>query len=136
MSVSAPLSYTRELITLTNPPSHPQVPKTIMHFLVNSFKENLQNELVKDLYVCVCVCVFVPVSLFESVSVSISITLTPLLLPLSLSHTHRYKENIMNDLMRETEDVATRRKACREMKDLLRRGLEIVNEVRDFNTFK
>ena len=42
----------------------------------------------------------------------------------------------MNDLMRETEDVATRRKACREMKDLLRRGLEIVNEVRDFNTFK
>jgi len=72
------------------------VPKTIMHFLVNTFKENLQNELVSELY----------------------------------------KENIMTDLMRETEDVATRRKTCREMKDLLRRGLEIVNEVRDFNTFK
>ncbi len=72
------------------------VPKTIMHFLVNAFKENLQNELVKELY----------------------------------------RENIMTDLMRETEDVATRRKTCREMKDLLRRGLEIVNEVRDFNTFK
>ena len=72
------------------------VPKTIMHFLVNSFKENLQNELVKELY----------------------------------------REDIMVDLMRETDDVATRRKACKEMKDLLRRGLEIVNEVRDFNTFK
>lgn len=72
------------------------VPKTIMHFLVNTFKENLQNELVRELY----------------------------------------RENIMTELMRETEDVATRRKTCREMKDLLRRGLEIVNEVRDFNTFK
>lgn len=42
----------------------------------------------------------------------------------------------MMDLMRETEDVALKRKACREMKELLQRALEIVNEVRDFNTFK
>jgi dynamin 1-like protein len=68
------------------------VPKTVMHFLVNAFKESLQNELVKELY----------------------------------------KEEIMVDLMKETADVASRRKACREMKELLRRGLEIVNEVRDF----
>ena len=68
------------------------VPKTIMHFLVNAFKESLQNELVKELY----------------------------------------KEEMMLDLMKETPDVASRRKACREMKELLRRGLEIVNEVRDF----
>jgi dynamin 1-like protein len=68
------------------------VPKTIMHFLVNAFKESLQNELVKELY----------------------------------------KEEIMHDLMKETADVASRRKACREMKELLRKGLEIVNEVRDF----
>jgi dynamin 1-like protein len=37
------------------------------------------------------------------------------------------------DLMRETEDVASRRKACREMKELLLRAMEIVNEVRDFS---
>jgi dynamin 1-like protein len=67
-----------------------------MHFLVNTFKETLQNELVKELY----------------------------------------RETIIADLMKETEDVASRRKACREMKDLLKRGLEIINEVRDFNTFK
>ena len=57
------------------------VPKTIMHFLVNAFKESLQNELVKELY----------------------------------------KEEMMLDLMKETPDVASRRKACREMKELLRR---------------
>lgn len=72
------------------------VPKTIMHFLVNSFKDSLQNELVSSLY----------------------------------------KEGIMVELMRETEDIAARRKAGRQMKDLLKRALEIVNEVRDFNTFK
>ena len=42
----------------------------------------------------------------------------------------------MSELMRETEDVASRRKAYKEMKELLRRAVEIVNEVRDFNTFK
>ena len=72
------------------------VPKTIMHFLVNIFKQSLQNELVA----------------------------------------HLYKEEVMSELMRETEDVASRRKAYKEMKELLRRAVEIVNEVRDFNTFK
>jgi dynamin 1-like protein len=66
------------------------VPKTIMHFLVNNFKNSLQNELVTQLY----------------------------------------KEQLM------VEDVASRRKACKEMKELLRRAMDIVNEVRDFNTFK
>jgi hypothetical protein len=36
----------------------------------------------------------------------------------------------MADLMRETEDVASKRKAFREMRDLLRSALDIVNEVR------
>jgi dynamin 1-like protein len=67
------------------------VPKTIMHFLVNTFRDSLQNELVGELY----------------------------------------KEDAMGNLMRETDDVAQRRKACREVKDLLGRAMEIVNEVRD-----
>jgi hypothetical protein len=35
----------------------------------------------------------------------------------------------MAELMKETEDVASKRKAYREMRDLLRSALEIVNEV-------
>ncbi len=41
-----------------------------------------------------------------------------------------YREQVMADLMRETEDVASKRKAFREMRDLLRSALDIVNEVR------
>ncbi|GMH57669.1 hypothetical protein TrST_g2335 [Triparma strigata] len=47
-----------------------------------------------------------------------------------------YKENEIADLLRETDDVAQRRRTCAEMRGLLGRALEIVNEVRDFNTFK
>lgn len=32
--------------------------------------------------------------------------------------------------MRETDDIAIKRKHCREMKELLQRALEIINEVR------
>jgi len=35
--------------------------------------------------------------------------------------------------LRETDDIALRRKACKEMKELLDRAVEIVNEVRDFS---
>ena len=72
------------------------VPKTVMHFLVNQFKDNLQNTLVAELY----------------------------------------KDATMQDLMRENDDVAAKRKELREMRDMLERALEIVNEVRDYNTFK
>jgi dynamin 1-like protein len=72
------------------------VPKTIMHFLVNSFKEGLQNSLVSELY----------------------------------------RDAVIQDLMKENEDVAAKRKGLREMRDLLQHALEIVNEVRDFNSFK
>mmetsp|Transcript_91179 Transcript_91179/g.181818 ORF Transcript_91179/g.181818 Transcript_91179/m.181818 type:complete len:546 (+) Transcript_91179:587-2224(+) len=71
------------------------VPKTIMHFLVSHAKENLQNELVSQLY----------------------------------------KDSSMAEMMRETPDVARRRGEVKEMRSLLQKALEIVNEVRDFNTF-
>jgi hypothetical protein len=40
------------------------------------------------------------------------------------------REQVMADLMRETEDVASKRRAFREMRELLRSALDIVNEVR------
>lgn len=68
------------------------VPKTIMRFLVQQFKDSLQNHLVVELY----------------------------------------KDQVMNDYMKETEEVASKRKAFGEMRDLLHRANEIVNEVREF----
>lgn len=71
------------------------VPKTIMYFLVNHVKDEMQNELVSELY----------------------------------------REAEVEFLMKEAEDIAMRRRTCVEMRDLLEKALEIVNEVRDFNTF-
>ena len=71
------------------------VPKTIMYFLVNHVKDELQNELVSELY----------------------------------------REKEVKFLMKEADDIAQRRKTCLEMRDLLEKALEIVNEVRDFNSF-
>ena len=46
-----------------------------------------------------------------------------------------YREAEVGSLMKEAEDVAQRRDACLEMRDLLDKALEIINEVRDFNSF-
>ena len=47
-----------------------------------------------------------------------------------------YRDAEIGTLMQEAEDIAQRRQTCVEMRDLLSKALEIVNEVRDFNTFK
>ncbi|TDH67292.1 hypothetical protein CCR75_000724 [Bremia lactucae] len=47
-----------------------------------------------------------------------------------------YREDKLTELLAETGDIAARRSNCDEMRTLLHRALEIVNEVRDFNTFK
>lgn len=44
-----------------------------------------------------------------------------------------YKEEIFTDLLRESSDVAERRKECTEMKLILEKALRIVNEVRDLS---
>jgi dynamin 1-like protein len=44
-----------------------------------------------------------------------------------------YRDSSLDDLLRETSDAAQRRKNCIEVQTLLRRALEIVNEVRDYN---
>ena len=46
-----------------------------------------------------------------------------------------YRETEIDILMKEAEDVAQRREACQDMQDLLTKALEIVNEVRDYNSF-
>ncbi len=71
------------------------VPKTVMYFLVNHAKENVQSVLVQRLY----------------------------------------RDSSLEELLRETNDAAQRRKNCAEVQSLLRRALEIVNEVRDFSVF-
>jgi dynamin 1-like protein len=47
-----------------------------------------------------------------------------------------YRDELFDDVLRENDDVALRRKQAVEMETLLQRALEIVNEVRDFNAFK
>ncbi|KAK1945248.1 Dynamin-A [Phytophthora citrophthora] len=47
-----------------------------------------------------------------------------------------YRDDKLTELLAETGDIAARRSNCDEMRTLLQRALEIVNEVRDFNTFK
>ncbi|GKY95117.1 dynein heavy chain [Mayamaea pseudoterrestris] len=47
-----------------------------------------------------------------------------------------YRDAEVGQLMNEAEDIAERRERCNETKELLGKALDIVNEVRDFNTFK
>ncbi|CAM9942013.1 unnamed protein product [Hapterophycus canaliculatus] len=46
-----------------------------------------------------------------------------------------YKEDLTGELMRETDDVAERRRISRDMLSLLKKAVGIVSEVRDFNPF-
>lgn len=46
-----------------------------------------------------------------------------------------YRESMMAEMMRETPDVAQRREEIHEMRALLQKALDIVNEVRDYNSF-
>ena len=47
-----------------------------------------------------------------------------------------YRDIELPSLMKEIDYVAQRRKTFAEMKDILSTDLEMVNEVRDFNTFR
>lgn len=44
-----------------------------------------------------------------------------------------YKEELFDELLEESPAIASRRKACKQMVDMLSRAQEILNEVRDFN---
>lgn len=43
-----------------------------------------------------------------------------------------YKEDIFEELLSESPEIASRRKATKEMVEMLKRAREILNEVRDF----
>lgn len=71
------------------------VPKTIMHFLVNAFRDTLSDHLNVEL--------------------------------------HSVIGDKGSDILREKNDVSEQRAQFREIRDMLLKALEIVNEVRDFN---
>jgi dynamin 1-like protein len=47
-----------------------------------------------------------------------------------------YRDAEIGQLLQEADDIASRRQTCTEMKELLGAALDIVNEVRDYNSFK
>jgi dynamin 1-like protein len=47
-----------------------------------------------------------------------------------------YRDDEIGHLLKEADDIAIRRQNCNEMKELLTSALDIVNEVRDYNSFK
>ena len=68
-----------------------QIPKAIMHFLVNQSKNELQHELVATLY----------------------------------------KEDLIDDLLAESPDIAAKRKHLQQTVEMLTRANAILNDVRD-----
>lgn len=46
-----------------------------------------------------------------------------------------YRDAEVGMLLEEAPDIAARRQTCMEMKDLLGKALEIVNQVRDYNSY-
>jgi dynamin 1-like protein len=67
------------------------VPKAIMHFLVNKSKQELQNELVTNLY----------------------------------------KEELFEELLVESPEIAAKRRACLQMVQVLSRANAILNDIRE-----
>lgn len=45
-----------------------------------------------------------------------------------------YKEQLFPTLLKEADDIAEKRMSCLELLDIMQRALDIVNQVRDFNS--
>jgi dynamin 1-like protein len=114
----------------------PSVPDTMRHTEMPTDRERIETEIIKSLIE----------SYFNIVRKNFLDMVPKTIMYFLVNHSkdsiqnelvsELYKENEIADLLRETDDVAQRRKTCKEMRGLLARALEIVNEVRDFNTFK
>mmetsp|Transcript_17925 Transcript_17925/g.36371 ORF Transcript_17925/g.36371 Transcript_17925/m.36371 type:complete len:776 (-) Transcript_17925:35-2362(-) len=113
----------------------PQVPDTMRNTEMPTDRERIETEIIKSLIE----------SYFNIVRKNFLDMVPKTIMYFLVNHSkdsiqnelvsELYKENEIADLLRETDDVAQRRKTCAEMRGLLGRALEIVNEVRDFNTY-
>ncbi|DAZ94917.1 TPA: hypothetical protein N0F65_003087 [Lagenidium giganteum] len=114
----------------------PQVPATMRQAEEPTDRERIETEIIKSLLA----------SYFDIVRKNFLDLVPKTIMCFMVTHSKNnvqnelvsslYKEGKLNELLREAGDVAARRSNCYEMRTLLQRALEIVNEVRDFNTFK
>lgn len=114
----------------------PQVPATMRQAEEPTDRERIEAEIIKSLLA----------SYFDIVRKNFLDLVPKTIMCFMVSHSKQniqnelvsslYKEDKLPELLREAGDVAARRSNCSEMRTLLQRALEIVNEVRDFNTFK
>ncbi|KDO30068.1 hypothetical protein SPRG_05259 [Saprolegnia parasitica CBS 223.65] len=114
----------------------PQVPTTMRQAEVPTDRERIETEIIKSLLA----------SYFDIVRKNF-LDLVPKIIMCFMVNFAKdqvqnqlvsslYKEERLVELLRESGDIASRRSNCYEMRTLLSKALEIVNEVRDFNTFK
>lgn len=47
-----------------------------------------------------------------------------------------YRDDLFEELLRENEDIAFKRKACIDLLAILRKAISIVNEIRDIDAFR
>ncbi|KAJ0398185.1 hypothetical protein P43SY_000554 [Pythium insidiosum] len=114
----------------------PQVPVSMRQSEEPSDRERIETEIIKSLLA----------SYFDIVRKNFLDLVPKAIMNFMVNHAKEnvqnelvsalYREDKLGELLRETGDVAARRSNCHEMRMLLQRALEIVNEVRDFNTFK
>ncbi|ETV97833.1 hypothetical protein H310_09175 [Aphanomyces invadans] len=114
----------------------PQVPTTMRQADIPTDRERIETEIIKSLLA----------SYFDIVRKNFLDLVPKAIMCFMVNHakdqvqnqlvSSLYKEDKLGDLLRESGDIASRRANCSEMRTLLSKALDIVNEVRDFNTFK
>lgn len=113
----------------------PQVPVTMRQAEEPTDRERIETEIIKSLLA----------SYFDIVRKNFLDLVPKTIMCFMVNHaketiqnqlvSNLYKEEMLSDLLRESGDIASRRSNCYEMRSLLQKAMEIVNEVRDFNTF-
>eukprot|EP00029_Vermamoeba_vermiformis_P006673 TRINITY_DN2691_c0_g1_i1.p1 TRINITY_DN2691_c0_g1~~TRINITY_DN2691_c0_g1_i1.p1 ORF type:complete len:787 (-),score=334.88 TRINITY_DN2691_c0_g1_i1:36-2396(-) len=110
-----------------------EVPSVLQAGSVTTDREQFETELIRSLLV----------SYFNIVRKNIQDTVPKSVMQFLVSRSKNdiqnelvkslYKEELFDELLEESPAIASRRKACKQMVDMLSRAQEILNEVRDFN---